>query len=290
MTLPAGPTISISDFIAEMALSPASISNIYDNTKAGQRSYTLSDYYNKAYYIKSNEGNCNNGNCTNNCNCGSLQCVNCFISGTVNCTNCDARPWLQNNCNCACTYNCNFSTTASFDCDCQCQCGGGGDCGCCCFVAGTKVQTLGEFVPIEVIEVGDTVMGGGRTPTKVIGIIKPTLEDRPLYIVDGNGVTGDHLFRTPDGWACVDVNRYAATRWGKVIDVNGRSVNIGSVHPSDIKPLVVGSEIVSDFGIRKVKQVDAVKSPDTAQVVYSLITASGDYLLASGHVVDGIPQ
>lgn len=128
MTLPASGTISMSQFSTEMGQSStysASLQWVYDNTKSTQRPSpnNMGGYYNKAWYQKTNDGNCNNGNCTSNCNCGNIQCTNCYISGNVNCVNCDSRNWLQNNCNCACTYNCNYGPV-SYNCDCNCNCGG----------------------------------------------------------------------------------------------------------------------------------------------------------------------
>lgn len=123
MTLPSSGQISFSQFNTEAGLSATAqitLDWIRTNTKSGQQSYSLNDYYSKAWYQRNQDGNCNNGNCTNNCNCGNLQCINCFITSTVNCANCDTRSWFQNNCNCACTYNCNFSTTVTYNCACDC--------------------------------------------------------------------------------------------------------------------------------------------------------------------------
>lgn len=132
MTTPASGAIGIANINTEMGLSASansSLNFIKTKTKAAyqQASPTLSNYYNKAYYQKSNEGNCSNGNCTSNCNCGDTNCTNCIITGTVNCVNCDGQPLLQPNCNCACTYNCT-TTTTSYNCNCNCAC----ECACLC--------------------------------------------------------------------------------------------------------------------------------------------------------------
>lgn len=131
MTLPASGQISMSTFNTEMgqgATYSSSLGWINDNTKSGQRPGTpnMGGYYNKAWYLRNNDGNCNNGNCTSNCNCGNIQCTNCYIASGVNCVNCDSRNWLQNNCNCACTYNCNTGQV-SYNCNCACDCACGGN-------------------------------------------------------------------------------------------------------------------------------------------------------------------
>lgn len=127
MTLPASGTITFNNFNTEAGRGSGAaidMAFIYNNTKSGQQSYTISNYYSKAWYQKTNAGNCSNGNCNCNCDCGNINCINCQVCNTVNCVNCDNRSWFQNNCNCACTYNC--STTGSWTTNCNCDCCDGG--------------------------------------------------------------------------------------------------------------------------------------------------------------------
>lgn len=126
MTLPASGAISFSQFNTEMGQAStysSSMSWIYSNTKTGQQSYAVNNYYSKAWYQRNMDGNCNNGNCPYyaNCpgNCGTIQCIDCYPSQCVNCANCDTRAWLQNNCNCACTYNC-IKNSPPYNCNCNC--------------------------------------------------------------------------------------------------------------------------------------------------------------------------
>lgn len=122
MPLPSSGSISFANVRAETGdTGDTSMSWISDNTKAGQRSNSLSGYYGKAWYQRNADGNCNNGNCNCASNCGNINCYNCYSSQCINCANCDARAWLQNNCNCACTYNCN-ANLVSFNCNCECMC------------------------------------------------------------------------------------------------------------------------------------------------------------------------
>lgn len=126
MTLPASGQIAVSDVSVEIgqASTYSTDLNFLNNLiVSGQRPATpaMNNFYSKAYFQNTTQGNCANGNCTSNCNCGNIQCNNCLISGTVNCANCDAQSWLQTNCNCACTYNCTTSQT-SYNCNCACNC------------------------------------------------------------------------------------------------------------------------------------------------------------------------
>lgn len=89
MTLPASGTITYNDFNIEAGR--ASQTNIdmawiYNNTKSGQQSYSINNYYSKAWYLKNNT-----------------------TPG-----NCDTRAWFQNNCNCDCVCDCGG--------DCVCIC------------------------------------------------------------------------------------------------------------------------------------------------------------------------
>lgn len=126
MTITSGPQIKVSDVSVEIGQSSSystSLSFLNGKIKPSQRPSTkkLSDFYDKAYFQNTTEGNCNNGNCTSNCNCGNIQCTNCVITNTINCTNCDDQQWLQTNCNCACTYNCDYGPV-SYNCNCDCSC------------------------------------------------------------------------------------------------------------------------------------------------------------------------
>lgn len=161
---------------------------------------------------------------------------------------------------------------------------------CCCFVADTKVSTpLGEK-SIQTITTGSWVLSGNGQPTRVIGIIMPTLDHRPLYHIDGQQVTGDHLFKTPRGWACADLVRYRETRWNCITELECGQINLGTVPADQLEQLSLGSKILTATGVQDIKTLYKVQDPDPAQLVYSLVTESGDYQLASGHIVDGIPQ
>jgi hypothetical protein len=194
MPLPSSGTISFANVRTETGdTGDTSMSWIKDNTKAGQTSNSLSGYYGKAWYQKTNAGNCNNGNCTSNCNCGNIQCTNCYIAGNVNCVNCDARAWLQNNCNCACTYNCSVGPV-SYNCDCACAC----DCFGLCFVAGAMVMMAdGTQREISTIRAGEFIYGiDGPTEVQELHVVQ--VGPRKVMAFAGEGVfwTAEHPFWT----------------------------------------------------------------------------------------------
>lgn len=88
----------------------------------GLPSYTnLGGSYNRAWYLKNNQGNCDKAHADAATNSGNIQCQNCTLS-TVNCANCQTQNYLQANCNCACTYNCDATADQSYNCDCNCNC------------------------------------------------------------------------------------------------------------------------------------------------------------------------
>jgi Hom_end-associated Hint len=91
------------------------------------------------------------------------------------------------------------------------NCGQTVDCGSCggsgCFVAGTAVAMAdGTAKPIELVEVGDRVLGRGGRVNRVRGVLRPVLGERELYALNDGPffVTASHPFLTTAGWKAVD--------------------------------------------------------------------------------------
>lgn len=129
MTLPASGVLTIGAINTELgrAATTASTTMSFINglVKAAQRPAqpNMAAYLGKAYYARTNDGNCT-VNCATNCDCGGSNPIdsgiNCIYTGGVNCVNCDAQSWLQTNCNCGPGgYNCTYRTTRT-DCNCNC--------------------------------------------------------------------------------------------------------------------------------------------------------------------------
>ena len=75
-----------------------------------------------------------------------------------------------------------------------------------------------------------------------------------------------------------------------MINLDCGPINLGAIPSDQIQLLLPGSEILTVDGVQTIKAVFKIQDPDPDQLVYSLVTESGDYQLASGHIVDGIPQ
>lgn len=169
----------------------------------------------------------------------------------------------------------------------NCNC----DCLCSCFPAGTKVLLAdGTWKDIESVSVGDAVIDASGFGTTVIGLWRPKLDDRKLYSVDGVlKVTGDHLFKTPGGWAAIEPALYNERRAGSTIKVDG----LGDIAAGAIKDpatLSVGALAVRHGSFpRSVKVIEQVAAKSSLQL-YTLVTKSGSFVVEGGFVVDGIPQ
>jgi hypothetical protein len=169
------------------------------------------------------------------------------------------------------------------NCNCTCTCS--------CFPAGTKVLLAdGTWTDIESISVGDMVIDSSGFGTTVIGLWRPKLDDRKLYSVDDVlKVTGDHLFKTPGGWAAIEPALYNERRADSIIKVDG----LGDIAAGAIKDpaaLSVGALAVRHGSFpRPVKVIEQVAAKPSLQL-YTLVTKSGSFVVEGGFVVDGIPQ
>lgn len=159
-----------------------------------------------------------------------------------------------------------------------------------CFRAGTQIRTPQGPCAIELILPGSWVQDEQAQWTQVRAIHRPRLGSRALYLVDGSVVTGDHLYRTPTGWACADPVRYAQDRWQRLVLIDGHSIDLGTVHPDSVAALGLGCAVVTSTGRGQIQQFDLVQDLDPDEIMYGLVTESGTYVLQTGHVVDGIPQ
>lgn len=289
MTLPASGTITYNDFNNEAGRGSGvsiDMAFIYNNTKTGQQSYAINNYYSKAWYQRNNDGNCNNGNCTNNCNCGNINCANCLINGTVNCSNCDTRSWFQNNCNCfSQCFNCSVCTAVSINCDCACDC-------VCCFPGDALVKMAdGTEKRIDEIEVGDVVDGGYGYKNTVEMFHEIKIGKTPLYIINGrHRTTGEHKHWTTEGWAVVDLRTGTApTMLLMTVDNSGnkelrRNTKLASTPTLQLK---VGMKLLTTDGEEEIFSIEEDTSFSSDKFVYTLCTDGSHTHIVSGNIIVG---
>ena len=260
---------------------------IFDNTKVGQRSYSIQAYYSRAWYQRNNDGNCNNGNCaTGNCNCGDINCVNCFIAGGVNCVNCDTRSWFQNNCNCACTYNCTqgvWSTNCS-----ACAC----DCGSSCFPADALVTMAdGTKKRIDEIKIGDVVDGGYGYKNTVQMFHAIRIGNHPMYIINGrHRTTGEHKHWTTDGWAVIDL-KSGTSPTALLVNVDNEGTkelhrNTKLQHTPTLE-LKVGMTLLTTNGEELIESIEVDSSFGRDNFVYTLVTDGSHTHIVSDNIIVG---
>ena len=77
-----------------------------------------------------------------------------------------------------------------------------------CFVAGTMIEMAGEEnKAIELVEIGDELIGWDDVINTVVEFDHPPLGTRKLYAFNGGKpfVTEEHPFMTPDGWKAINI-------------------------------------------------------------------------------------
>lgn len=165
-----------------------------------------------------------------------------------------------------------------------------------CFLPDQMVRMAdGRSLKISEIDAGDYVVSADGTPTVVVGLYRPVLNDRTLFAIGGWAImTGDHLILGEHGWAAVDPERFKRRIDKRVPITNLKGDVVGEVLNS--KKMVV-DKLVPDTRLRLVdgttSRTGAIKAlphygPSTQ--LYTLVTESGSFVLVSGAVVDGMPQ
>lgn len=339
MTLPSTGAIGMSDINSEVgrpASTQLAMSWVRDNSKGGI--VELSGAYSKTYYQRNVDGNCNNGNCTSNCNCGTncasgvsncgfgsapncncsaincnaVNCSNCLNCNAVNCANCDGKAYLQANCNCACTYNCNIASSVTVNCssvncncstacDCNCNC----DCTNCnsCFPAGTLILKADlTWVPVDLLSIGDMLMGADGKPTKLIQLESPELGGRRMYAmpdgIDGSRTlrwTEEHRFRVRG--LDSGVNKWwAANTFEKLHERYHARMGKYMGDYKHVYERALFDDTVSGDGFAFETLPGAYVTPTMRDVtddmnpyerVYDVVTESGSPVVVEGYIVSG---
>lgn len=285
MTLPASGTITFNNFNTEAGRASGTnidMGWIYSNTKSGQQSYTISNYYSKAWYQRNQDGNCNNGNCTNNCNCGNTNCANCLINGTVNCSNCDTRSWFQNNCNCfSQCFNCTVCTAVSVNCLCDCVC---------CFPADALVRMAdGSLRRIDRVLIGEKVDGGNGLVNNVIAYHKIKMGSQPMFTINGkHRTTREHRHWTTEGWSAIDLNAAAPEYEHEItVDNEGTTQKRKNIKLKDSKPVQLkkGMFLITASGKELIESIEVDWNQDPNQYVYTLICDGSHACIVNNIVV-----
>lgn len=289
MTFPSSGQLTYNDFNTKAGRASGTAIDmawIYNNTKSGQQSYSINNYYGKNWYQRNVDGNCNNGNCQcSNCNCGNINCIP-YPGNCVNCPNCDARAWFQNNCNCyGQCYNCVQYNCFTTNCDCACAC----DCACyTCFPAYAMVRMAdGTYKRIDEIRVGDRVDGGYGYINNVVAYHVIELGRQPMYVINGrHRTTKEHRHYTTEGWAAIDIEA-AAPEYAHeiVVDNEGTRERRKNVKLKDSKviPLRVGMSLMTNNGPELIESMVPIYDEDPEQLVYTLV-CDGTH----AHIVNGV--
>ncbi len=169
------------------------------------------------------------------------------------------------------------------------------NCNCYCFPAGTKVLMQdGSFRRIENVRLGEKLQSGLGKCVTVAALHTVRLGSRKAYRVNGAVVTtGDHLFKTANGWASLEPELYAALRHNKPSTVQAiggvMSINASAISPDRVHHLTIGSKLLTANGEASVTSIEVIELPaDTT--LYSFMTEGACTFVADGFVVDGAPQ
>ncbi len=163
------------------------------------------------------------------------------------------------------SYTVAYITYSTFNCNCNCT----------CVPAGTLVRTPQGLRPIERVAVGDLVI-----TTTGIAVVerlwRPLLGNRKLWCVNGVlEITGDHLIKTEEGWACIELDSFARRKaMGLAPDLQARAL-------SERDRLVTHSGLVRAHSIE-----ERPASPELQ--LYSLVVSGAAEFFANDIVVDGI--
>lgn len=169
------------------------------------------------------------------------------------------------------------------------------NCNCYCFPAGTMVRMKdGTSRPIERVSLGDALQSGVGGSAIVAALHTVKLGARKAYRVNGAVVTtGDHLFKTADGWASLEPELYASLRFNRpsTVETLGglATINASAIAPNRVSLVTIGSKLLTADGETSVTSIEVVDLPPD-ETLYSFMTEGAHTFMADGFVVDGAPQ
>lgn len=160
-----------------------------------------------------------------------------------------------------------------------------------CFAAGTRVLMADSSEkPIELIEIGDRVMGLDGATNRVVAIERPRLGGRGLYALGGGRhfVTPEHPFFTRAGWKAIDP---VATRSenpslavGRLRAFDEVAVARFDIQGGSVGNLALALPLALTLAYRPVGRITACAA-DPLTLVYNLILDGDHTYFADGFLV-----
>lgn len=152
----------------------------------------------------------------------------------------------------------------------------------------------GTSRPIESVALGDALQSGVGDFPIVAALHTVKLGARKAYRVNGAVVTtGDHLFKTADGWASLEPELYALLRFNRpsTVETLGglATINASAIAPNRVSLVTIGSRLLTADGETSVTSIEVVDLPPD-ETLYSFMTEGAHTFVADGFVVDGAPQ
>ena len=169
--------------------------------------------------------------------------------------------------------------------------GGGGE----CFPAGSMISLANALdKPIEQVLIGDRVLSGLDSIGTVSALRRVRLGSRKAYRINNRLVTtGDHLFRTEQGWAAVLPSLYQDLRFNMPMQVRGQDGLVtllsSAIDPCQVNKLEIGSVVLTKNGAEPIQSIEELDLAADLEL-YSLVVLDSQTFVCEGFVVDGAPQ
>lgn len=186
------------------------------------------------------------------------------------------------------SFNAFYNSDGNCQCDCDCVCACSTDSS--CFVADSVVLLAsGQEKKIIDLNVGETLatrLPGVENTVLAMHVVK--LGSRKLYkINDRILTTGDHLFKTPLGWAAVEPALYRNIRSGVVKETDNILVDYGIVDATEVMQLQPGVFVNkgSSSGLEEITSIIEVEA-DSEMLLYCPIVNTINEFVVEGIVAD----
>ncbi len=184
------------------------------------------------------------------------------------------------------SFNAFYNSDGNCACDCVCACSTDSS----CFVADSIVLLAsGAEKKIVDLNVGDhlaTRLPDIKNTVVAMHIVK--LGSRKLYSINNKILTtGDHLFKTPLGWAAIEPDLYKNIRSGVVKHTDNILVNYGLVNASDVTQLELGVFVNKGYTseLEKINSIVEVEA-DSSILLYCPILDTANEFIVEGVVAD----